>query len=247
MICKHSGKSGDLIYSLYAIKNLKRKSTLLITNKRITPYFFGKLRRLLLAQPYINKVKYIDKDKRMKDGVVNLDLWRKLRRANKFKFWILRANGDFEKARFCQHIVQTHVDAVNREYNLKLPKFAGEPWLHNVKPSNRKGKYIVIQRSEGLHSRHFDYSKHIPKGHCLLFVGARREFKAFSKEYPGLSLICLGNSLDFLEAASLIKGSEFFIGNQSICSAIAQGLGHPQIQEAFERVPNCLPKVVYKE
>ena len=47
----------------------------------------------------------------------------------------------------------------------------------------------------------------------------------------------------FCEAARVIKASSFFIGNQSVCNAIANGLHHPSLTEVCPYACDCiLPK-----
>jgi hypothetical protein len=44
---------------------------------------------------------------------------------------------------------------------------------------------------------------------------------------------------DLLEAAEIIAGAEIFIGNQSACNAIANGLGKKVILEVCNYAPDC--------
>jgi ADP-heptose:LPS heptosyltransferase len=51
-------------------------------------------------------------------------------------------------------------------------------------------------------------------------------------EYRGVS--------NFLEMASVIKGSMFFIGNQSFPFSIAEGLKKRRLLEVYHRSPNVI-------
>ncbi len=82
-----------------------------------------------------------------------------------------------------------------------------------------------------------------------MMIGVPDDFAAFESEVGKIQCY---KPPDLLAAAQVIAGAEFFIGNQSACLAIAQGLRHPGI--AFERcrgVDNCdipqIPTVKFDE
>lgn len=103
------------------------------------------------------------------------------------------------------------------------------PWLE-VSPDPRTKGRIVVNRCPRWQS--FDtfpwvsivrqYQKEI------LFIGMEGEWKAFCSNFGIVEYL---RTADLMEAAQAIEGSELFIGNQSSCNAICEGLKHPNILE----------------
>ena len=214
----HYGKSGDLIYSLYVVKQLGG-GELYITPNKIGMDYYRRLEPLLAVQPYLSHVEYT---RDIPEDCIDL---------NKFR------DVGYQKVN-TQHIVQSHIDAVQQFYNLHC-EFKPEQWLLGVPKTQWKHDYIVIQRSSRYHAT-FDYRKHIETGLRVLFCGGRDEYEKFRQEYPDLAMEYTFPQ-DFLEFAKLIRNSKYYIGNQSVGSAIAQGLYHPQIQETHHKEHNCIP------
>lgn len=73
----------------------------------------------------------------------------------------------------------------------------------------------------------------------LMFCGLPQEHEKFQKEWGfELPLLAVDN---FLELAIAIKCCRFFIGNQSMCYAIAEGLKSPRLLEVCDFAPNVQP------
>ena len=95
-----------------------------------------------------------------------------------------------------------------------------EPWLRAEPEPKAK---IVINRGARWQGFHFPWHELLLQfDHQLIFIGLPAEHQAFEKEY---GKVPFAPTRDLLEAAQLIAGSELFIGNQSACLAIANGLG----------------------
>src|SRR4029077_10091366 len=65
-------------------------------------------------------------------------------------------------------------------------------------------------------------------GNDMAFIGLPGEYNAFCEVFGKVGYL---PTKSLLEAAQAIAGAELFIGNQSCCYAIAEGLKHNSIQE----------------
>ena len=72
-----------------------------------------------------------------------------------------------------------------------------------------------------------------------VFIGLADEYEDFRKMYR----VNMPHYLpkDFLQAARAIAACRLFIGNQSSCFAIAEGLKVPRVLEVFPQAPNVIP------
>jgi hypothetical protein len=116
-------------------------------------------------------------------------------------------------------------------------RWDGKPWL-NALPA--KPGRIVINRASRWHGWHFPYGKILqvfPKD--IVFIGLSDEHAAFEKEFGFVPFYW---TKDLLEAAGVIAGAELFIGNQSACLAIANGLGRPVVVEVCPYACDCFYK-----
>lgn len=118
-----------------------------------------------------------------------------------------------------------------RYFGLKLPS-APEPWLTVEAPNHDK---IVISRTQRYNTRYFPWKPIIDKyGEDIVFLGTHLEYLAFAggtKKH-----IEFQPTADLLEAAKIIAGSRFFIGNQSVLFWIAAGLGVKLFQETHDQI-----------
>jgi hypothetical protein len=73
----------------------------------------------------------------------------------------------------------------------------------------------------------------------LIFAGLPDEHTKFCKEW-GYEIPLLVVE-DFLELAIAIKSCKFFIGNQSMCFALAEAMKVPRILEVCQFAPNVIP------
>lgn len=110
------------------------------------------------------------------------------------------------------------------------------PWIH-VEPSpETKGK-VVVARSLRYHNAYFHWRKLLSKHRGrTVFIGLPFEYEAFVKMYG--PVVAYRPVKDAYEMASLIAGSDLFVGNQSFPCWLALGLGHQLIQESYPPVPN---------
>jgi hypothetical protein len=111
---------------------------------------------------------------------------------------------------------------------------ADEPWL-TVQP--KRVAPIVINRTPRYPNGNFPWQMLIEavRGRAL-FIGLDKEYESFVSEFGDIPRYCCAN---LLEAAQAIAGADLYIGNQSSCRAIAEGLKKPVIQEVHPPIPNC--------
>lgn len=220
---RHSGNSGDLIYSLptmYALANGRPihlhlnlgmrghygKKPHPLGNLMLNEKMVAMLQPLLLAQKDFVTVDIL------KDQPVdyNLDLIRE------YPFPLNRGN----IARWYFYIF-----AVN--YDL------GKPWLH-VHPDQSMKDHIVIARSQRYRQPLIDYS-FLRKYKKIAFVGVPQEFDDMRQMLPDIEYRPVE---DFLQLAQVIAGSKLFIGNQSFPFSIAEALKAKRMLEVYHQSPN---------
>lgn len=120
---------------------------------------------------------------------------------------------------------------------LKLNPDFSKPWL-TVTPEPSTSDCIVVNRSARYHNYFFPWRELVEAfGSKMVFIGLPGEHEAFCDEFGQVNYLLTEN---LLEAAQAIAGSELFIGNQSSCNAIAEGLKHPLIQETDLTSPDCI-------
>jgi len=109
-----------------------------------------------------------------------------------------------------------------------------EPWL-TAEPN--KVFPIIINRASRWPGWHFPWKRIIEEFYEeIAFIGLPEEHAAFQKEFGKVFFLPCA---DLLEAAQIINGAQLFIGNQSACNAIANGLGKKILLEVCSFAPDC--------
>jgi len=112
-----------------------------------------------------------------------------------------------------------------------------KPWL-TVEPNKKFNDFIIINRSPRYNNPHFPWRQIVEHyGKLLCFIGLPQEHADFEHNFGKVRYIITN---DMLEVAQVIAGSELFIGNQSSCMTIAEGLKHPRILEGSLLIPDCI-------
>jgi hypothetical protein len=112
------------------------------------------------------------------------------------------------------------------------------PWLraegNHVAP-------IVINRAARWHGFDFPWRQIVKEFYDdIVFIGLQSEHEAFQKEFgQGGRGVFFCPTENLLEAAEVIAGCDLFIGNQSACNAIANGLGKSIVLEVCPYGPDC--------
>ena len=126
---------------------------------------------------------------------------------------------------------QGHENLAERQMKyLEVPlHLINEPWLEV--PKKRIASHVVNRTTR--------YHGHFPiedLGPDAVFIGTEKEWKIFCIEFRPIPYY---HTKDFLEAAMVIAGADLFLGNQSSCYAICEGLKQNSVLEVFLGSPNC--------
>lgn len=150
---------------------------------------------------------------------------------------------DFDKCRMEIFTNQPHGSLARYLFHV-YPQCAtdlDQTWLgiNNGELSNILISKIVVNFTARYRNYLMDY--HFLKDYEeeLLFAGLPEERDAFCKQF-GLQIQLLEVD-DFLDLANIIDQCKFFIGNQSMCFWIAEGLKVPRMLELFPQAPNVIP------
>lgn len=230
---RHSANAGDLIYSLVAIRQAAR-----MEGKRAVIY-------QLLNEP----CKYWGAEHPIGDVMFNeymLRICKPLVEAQDYVESLVEWD--------C-HQVQFNIDLlreVDTSKALGLPygdirqwvmmlypelqSCIGEPWI--TIPQVPQTDIILVNRTARYRNKSIRYEFLQDYDMPIGFIGVKQEYKEFQKEVPRAEYI---RTNDLLQAAKVIKGSKIFIGNQSVCFAIAEGMGAPRILEVCPEAPNVIP------
>lgn len=234
---KHSGATGDLIYSLPIVKHTGGGAFYLHLNQmdwigqhyygappapfhkgRLTEADYEYMQDFMLAQEYITSFEPYNPSQEIK---YNLDRFRPL---------------------FVGH-PGNYIDIYSNAFKIhdleEQAKIRLTPWLTVPAPAIIDGRTIVINRTQR-------WLPNSPSPQWLVwkdqgiedkavFVGLPEEYAAF-KEQIGLNIPFQPTST-MLELAMIIAGAEAFIGNQSQCLALAIGLGINYACEARQDLP----------
>lgn len=232
---KHSGNTGDVIYSLPSIKMIcekqGKKAVLYIRLNHPSGFtesqhplggvmmnksMFDMLKPLLMSQNYFKDVLWYENES---IPTIDYDL-------DRFRVDYL----NLSSGNIAQWIGNSYPELRPNLYepSLKVPFGSGV----SVKPG------IIVNRSSRYQNLFFDYSQ-LSKYEDVWFVGVESEFKALKIHNPNLSHLIVK---DFLELLHFIAGCKLFIGNQSMAFAIAEQLKVPRILEQYAHAPNVIPQ-----
>lgn len=230
MTFKHAGDAGDILYSMPTIRALGGGFLCLHaerwTREPMTHSKVQSLRSLLITQPYIEHVRWLEPGDR---ADVNLNDFRAAYFRN-FK------NPDFPKQRnLCEWILRTHGCDPEEQH---------KQWL-KVEP-RRVARVVINRTGPGRHASHVYQNRSFPwrrvletyPFHDTVFVGTGDEHRAFTLEHR--LVVRWQETPTLLDLAQVIAGADLFIGNQSCAYAIAEGLKKPAVLEVCPWLPNCL-------
>lgn len=112
-----------------------------------------------------------------------------------------------------------------------------QSWLEA--PVLPKSGKIVINRTNRYTNPYIDFYFLKKYENDIVFVGTVDEYLAFTNKWK--LNVPRETVDDFLHLASVIQASRFFIGNQSMCHWIAEGLKVPRLLEICQHFPNTWP------
>lgn len=224
---KHAGDIGDIIYSLPVVRAFGGGEFLIeaanYTRTILTPNNWHGIDRILSAQPYISNVR----EWRYREPVnVNLNDFR----AALFKS--VRVGQQRDKA-LVDWMLDTH----------RIPREAkNDAWLTIEK--NHVADVVINRTGPGRISHHVYHNWMFPwrrvydkYASSAVFIGTKEEHESFCAT---IGEIKHHKTADLFEAAMAINGAKLFIGNQSACHAIAEGLKKSIVLEVWPEGPNCL-------
>ena len=219
--CIHSGRLGDILYSVPACLSLAQQHNTSICyylhpesayddledgrQLRLSNAAAASVSELLAIQPHIAAVKNYNGE----DISVNFDWFRKL-------------SGEM----CCGDLARKYFEAFECWYPLD------KPWLIAYQNDRYRGR-VIINRTARYQSPSITYE--FLKKYEPLFLGTEIEHEAFCKECPCERI----HTNSMLDAANIINSCKFFVGNTSSCWAIAEGLKRPRVQENYKS--NCIP------
>lgn len=119
--------------------------------------------------------------------------------------------------------------------DLSIPWLRVDPDTHDF----RTAGMVLINRTSRYHNGFINYFFLKEYKEKLMFCGLEEEHLAFCTEWEiDIPLLKVNN---FLELAVAMDGCKFFLGNQSACYAIAEGLKIPRMLEVCPFAPNVIP------
>ena len=208
MIFRHSGATGDIIFSLPTIRHMGGGKLI------IYPFHEQRaksIKKLIEIQPYITEVEISDSNDFTHD-------------LNKFRDVFKGANDSIVEAHFRGQGITEYP-----EYKsgwLTLPK-KDMMYLHS---------YSIINRTTNYADPNFDWKKEVEYLETIsdevFFIGYKEECDIFNHTF-GTNVKFI--DVDFLEGAYLLRDAAMFSGCYSCWSTIAQGLG---INYRIEQAPN---------
>lgn len=119
-------------------------------------------------------------------------------------------------------------------YRFKCRPNLWEPWLQVKEPSPDSAGKVLVNRTLRYHGK---INYRFLQGKGIVFVGYTDEYNAFVKEVPDASFALAPNALTL---ARWLAGCKGFIGNQSFCFSLAEGLKIPRLMEVSSLVPNVV-------
>lgn len=241
---RHSGKLGDIIYSLPAVRALGGGSYFV---DHRTEYFqkppLGEasaemMTQLLRTQSYIH-------DAALYDGrLVTCDLDRFRDKAGGIHvFNFLRAQGNrFAGLLFGNAVEQMRENIIPKiEVDLpqchwdcvSLPGKANlEPWLSGISPKHI-GDIVVCKTDR--YPGQLDWRMLAPFARKTVFVGLELEHFAFCESrFP----VEFYKATDFVDLAQVIAAAKLFVANQGFGLALAEAMSVPRVVEVFDESPN---------
>lgn len=231
LIFKHGCFSGDLIYALAGIKAICGNAHKAIIYQWLDQYghlyeganhpyggsmmprsVFDQMKPLLMRQGYIESFEVWQGEKVM----VDLDQIRRVK----------------------MHMPYGSITRWPAMAYAELAPRDWEPWLE-CDPDPLYDGVILVNRTSRYHGAFIDYFHLRKHQERVVFIGLESEYKAFKADW-GLEISHI-QLPDFLSLARAIKSCKLFIGNQSMCFAIAEGLKSPRLLEVCDFAPNVIP------
>jgi len=248
LLFKHGCFAGDLIYALAGIKSycdtygqkaviyqwLDQQGRLYdganhpYGNSMMNRYAFDMLKPLIEAQPYVESFNEWKGEKVM----VDLDMLRQVKSHMPYGNIVTWLPMVFAEMRpeYWKHWIELERKDIT---SLDPDYYPENPLIIKL-----RGK-ILINRTSRYQCHWIDYF-HLKKyEEKLIFTGTKEEYETFKHDW-NLELPLL-EVKDFYELAVAINSCKLFIGNQSMCFAIAEAMKVPRLLEVCDFAPNVHP------
>ena len=225
---KHSGNTGDIIYSLNAIKQVcEANDTQAVLFLHLDQPLKGFLPGHPLGNVMLNEYMY----KNLKPLLLSCEFIADVMVYSGQKI-------DYDLDKFREIGLNLAAGDIKKWYYYAFPEmiFDVEGPIFEFKYD--KEDYIIINRTNRYQNGQIDYSILNEYDNQKLFAGTKDEFQAMKKTIDKLEYL---EVKDFLELAKYIDKSKVFIGNQSMCFAIAEQLQTQRILEICFFCPNVIP------
>lgn len=222
---KHSGNSGDIIYSLPAV------------------YALSKNGKAFLHLHANQKGDYRKKYHPLGGVMLNEKIIKMLQALLLYQPRIAVCDTysgqpvDYDLDLIRQHPISLSKGSISRWYFHVFGIYSNlsDPWLTAPKNENFSN-HIVIARSHRYRAPGIDYT-FLKKYKNKIFVGVPEEYADMKQYLPELEYYPVN---DFLELAAIINGCRLFVGNQSLPFSIAEGLKVNRLLEIFYETPNVI-------
>ena len=223
------GELGDIIYSLPSIKYLGGGNLYIggqfdefPNYKVLDENLVNQLSEILLQQPYIKNVYYSET---LPDGAIDL---------NQFKNRYIDWNNNKLNVNEVNELRCTNISTLFSSL-LKVPStVCYDKWLTN---KISESKFIIINRSLKYHNEKFPWTEIVSNyKNYIRFIGHKREYDDFCKRFGEVNYI---ETPELIDVFNVISECAVFIGNQSFCYSLAEGLKKNCIQETDPWITNC--------
>lgn len=240
---KSSGPSGDLISFLPAVKtaceNLGAKADIYMWLDQKAFYYHGAEhpydsmfphKAYVWMKPLIEAQSYVNSFNIWKGEAITVDM-----DVHRTKYIGMPYGSIHRWLGFCYPDTQCDLS----KPWLEVP-YLPVPW-ESDQPQAAQSPYgkVLINRTSRYNKPYLRYWFLQQYEKDMMFIGLPEEHEKFNKDW-GLSIPHLKVD-NFLELAIAIKCCKFFMGNQSMCYAIAEGLKSPRLLEVCEFAPNVIP------
>jgi len=215
-----TGDLGDIVVMLATLKATGKQCDVCLRN---APNTAGILHRVHLIKPLLEAQPYIGSVNVWKDEELH---WE----SEKFRHYGYINNG--------LNLAHNHAQAAVQDGFISELPDVRNPWL-TVEPDTRYADRVIVNRSFRYNNDRFPWAKIVEHyGGRILFIGLPEEYVTFCERFG--AVVHYQPTKDLLEVAQIIAGSALFIGNQSSCMTVAEGLKHPRIQEVCLTQPDCI-------
>lgn len=230
----HSGDLGDIIYSLPTVKalgggvlHLGNKHTIANNKpeKLITSEIVQNFKSFLSQQNYIKDVVFTDNEN------IKIDY-----NLNKFRTFFVDWGNKKYNVEEAAKLRQTNlVELTQKEFNLSGNLYL-DKWLSCDEKVDTLP--IVVNRTSRYNNSLFPWRQIIEFiGDKIMFVGHENEYNNFINKFGKVEY---KKALNFNELFKIINSCNLFIGNQSFCYSLAEGLKKSCIQETDTYMNNCM-------